>query len=202
MWPFKNKFEKISRGDVVDCIINIEKRQQEEINSVTERNKEIDKLLLEGRRSKSRDMQLALAKRINMLKAENQKVAMRIQYLNGNLQALNQLKNAIDDKDFLTNNSNLPLNKLLTDTNALRKFLVGVNSKKMVNEEKLSSTLDIFENVEESYEANEKIYGTSQQDDQLLAMFEIQNSDDDAEMFGDGTADESSSVAVDKQTLQ
>lgn len=201
MWPFKNKFEKISRGDVVDCIINIEKRQQDEINSVTERNKEIDKLLVEGRRSKSRDMQLALAKRINMLKAENQKVAMRIQYLNGNLQALNQLKNAIDDKDFLTNNSNLPLNKLLTDTNALRKFLVGVNSKKMVNEEKLSSTLDIFENVEESYEANEKIYGASQQDDQLLAMFEIQNSEDDAEMFGDDTADESSSGAVDKQTL-
>ncbi|MGN0771516.1 MAG: hypothetical protein ACI4MI_02900 [Christensenellales bacterium] len=185
MWPFnKNKFEKIKRSDVVDSIINIERRQQEEIDNVGEREKEIAKLLQQGKACKSRDMQLALAKRINLLKKENSNSAQRIQYLNANLQALNQLKTAIDDKDFISNNSDIPINKLLTDTAALQKFLAGVTNKKMKGESKLSAALDTFDNVDDGYEANERIYGVSEQDEQLLSMFEMENSEEDASVFG------------------
>ncbi|GEM_PF-5867194 len=193
MWPFKSKYEKIKRQDVVESIINVDKRVQEELDSIGEREKEIDKLMKQGRACKSRDLQLALAKRINMLKKENQNSAKRIQYLNANLQALNQLKTAIDDKEFIANNSDMPLNKLLSDTNALRKFLSGVTSKKMKNENRLSNALDTFDEVEEGYDEDERIYGVNEADDQLLSMFEIGGSEDDSAMFGpdsDGTGDE------------
>lgn len=181
---FKNKFEKIKRSDVVENIINVEKKQQEEMDAVEEREKEIDKLLKAGSETKSRDRQLTLAKRINLLRKENQMANQRIQYLNANLLALNQLKTAIDDKEFINNNSDMPINKLLTDTNALRKFISGISGQKMRSESMLSETLETFEEVEDAYEADERIYGINEQDDQLLSMFEISGAEKDAESFG------------------
>lgn len=191
---FKNKFEKIKRSDVVENIINVEKKQQEEMDAVEEREKEIDKLLKAGSETKSRDRQLTLAKRINLLRKENQMANQRIQYLNANLLALNQLKTAIDDKEFINNNSDMPINKLLTDTNALRKFIGGISGQKMRSESMLGETLDAFEEVEEAYEGDERIYGINEQDDQLLSMFEISGAEKDAESFGASISDE-----VDKQ---
>lgn len=191
---FKNKFEKIKRSDVVENIINVEKKQQEEMDAVEEREKEIDKLLKAGSETKSRDRQLTLAKRINLLRKENQMANQRIQYLNANLLALNQLKTAIDDKEFINNNSDMPINKLLTDANALRKFIGGISGQKMRSESMLGETLDAFEEVEEAYEGDERIYGINEQDDQLLSMFEISGAEKDAESFGASISDE-----VDKQ---
>lgn len=187
---FKNKFEKIKRSDVVENIINVEKKQQEEMDAVEEREKEIDKLLKAGSETKSRDRQLTLAKRINLLRKENQMANQRIQYLNANLLALNQLKTAIDDKEFINNNSDMPINKLLTDTNALRKFIGGISGQKMRSESMLGETLDAFEEVEEAYEGDERIYGINEQDDQLLSMFEISGAEKDAESFGASISDE------------
>ncbi len=191
---FKNKFEKIKRSDVVENIINVEKKQQEEMDAVEEREKEIDKLLKAGSETKSRDRQLTLAKRINLLRKENQMANQRIQYLNANLLALNQLKTAIDDKEFINNNSDMPINKLLTDTNALRKFIGGISGQKMRSESMLGETLDAFEEVEEAYEGDDRIYGINEQDDQLLSMFEISGAEKDVESFGASISDE-----VDKQ---
>lgn len=190
MFFFKNKFEKIKRGDVVENIINVEKKQQEEMDAVVEREKEIDKLLKMGSETKSRDRQLTLAKRINLLKHENKIANQRIQYLNANLLALNQLKTAIDDKEFITYNSDMPINKLLTDTNALRKFITDISGKKMKKESMLSETLETFENVEDGYEADERIYGISEQDDQLLSMFEINSAEKDMDGFDSVAAKE------------
>ncbi len=187
---FKNKFEKIKRSDVVENIINVEKKQQEEMDAVEEREKEIEKLLKAGSETKSRDRQLTLAKRINLLRKENQMANQRIQYLNANLLALNQLKTAIDDKEFINNNSDMPINKLLTDTNALRKFISGISGQKMRSESMLSETLETFEEVEDAYEADERIYGINEQDDQLLSMFEISGSEKDAENFGSEISEE------------
>lgn len=187
---FKNKFEKIKRSDVVENIINVEKKQQEEMDAVEEREKEIDKLLKAGSETKSRDRQLTLAKRINLLRKENQMANQRIQYLNANLLALNQLKTAIDDKEFINNNSDMPINKLLTDTNALRKFIGGISGQKMRSESMLGETLDAFEEVEEAYEGDDRIYGINEQDDQLLSMFEISGAEKDAESFGASISDE------------
>lgn len=179
----RNKYDKIKRTDVVDAITELEKAQQKELQDIEDRNKEIDKYMLQGRKSRDRNLQLALAKRINMLKAENTNSAKRIQYLNGNIQALNQLKTALDDKEFLVNNSKLPLNKLFSDTNSLKKFLTSVNAKKMKQETNLGNVLEVFEDNEQDRVEDERIYGVNQNDDNLLAMFEEQNEFDDSSMF-------------------
>ena len=150
MGLFGNKFKKIKRGDVVDAIVELEKAQQNEISAIGEREKEIEKLMEQGRRTKDRNLQLALAKRINMLKAENANTAKRIQYLNANTQALNQLKTSLDDESFIVNNSKMPLNKLLSDPGQLRKFLNSVTLKKQRSENVLGEALDVFNEAEEN----------------------------------------------------
>ncbi len=183
MGLFGNKFKKIKRGDVVDAIVELEKAQQNEISAIGEREKEIEKLMEQGRRTKDRNLQLALAKRINMLKAENANTAKRIQYLNANTQALNQLKTSLDDESFIVNNSKMPLNKLLSDPGQLRKFLNSVTLKKQRSENVLGEALDVFNEAEENYIPDERIYGINESDDALLSMFEEQNSTDDALLF-------------------
>ncbi len=191
----KKKFEKIQRTDVVENIIQIKKMQQDIVDDIAEREKEIAKMLADGRKARSRELQLVFAKRIKIMQHENQQLTHRLTYLDSNLRALNQLKLAIDDKEFLTNNSDMPLNKLLNDTTALRKFLSSLSQSKMSAESKLSSTLETFEDVEDAYEENESIYGTDQQDEELLAMFEVQNSEDDEISFGDATQEYNQSPA-------
>lgn len=194
MWPFRNKFEKIKRSDVVESIIEIEKKQNDEIDAVNERNAQIAQLKKQGMKTHDRDMRLALAKKINRLLAENKQSAARVQYLNANISALTQLKNALDDRDFITNNTNMPLNALLNDTKMLRKFLASVNSKKMVGETGLVNALDVFEEAEEAYEGDERIYAASDDDDKLLAMFELDESNEDAAMFGNADTDDMSAI--------
>ena len=163
--------------------MELEKAQQNEISAIGEREKEIEKLMEQGRRTKDRNLQLALAKRINMLKAENANTAKRIQYLNANTQALNQLKTSLDDESFIVNNSKMPLNKLLSDPGQLRKFLNSVTLKKQRSENVLGEALDVFNEAEENYIPDERIYGINESDDALLSMFEEQNSTDDALLF-------------------
>ena len=194
MWPFRNKFEKIKRSDVVESIIEIEKKQNDEIDAVNERNAQIAQLKKQGMKIHDRDMRLALAKKINRLLAENKQSTARVQYLNANISALTQLKNALDDRDFITNNTNMPLNALLNDTKMLRKFLASVNSKKMVGETGLVNALDVFEEAEEAYEGDERIYAASDDDDKLLAMFELDESNEDAAMFGNADTDDMSAI--------
>lgn len=184
MGLFGNKYNKIKRSDINDAVCELEKAQQKELQDIEARNTEIEKNMVMGRKSKDRTLQLALAKRINMLKAENQKAAKRIQYLNGNIQAMNRLKTALDERDFIVNNSKLPLNKLLSNPTQLRKFLNGVTINKQKQEAILGDTLDIFEENEENYVEDERIYGVNKNDDSLLAMFESENNFEDAVNFG------------------
>lgn len=180
MWPFnKNKFDKIQRGDVVDNIIEIDKQQAQEMEKFTFNNAEVSRLMQEGRKCNDRNMQLAIAKKINMIKVENARLGQRVQFLNSNLQALNQLKTALDDREFLSNNSNMPLNQMLKDSRALTKFLNSVTNTRMKSEDGIVGALETFELAEDSYQANEKIYGISESDDKLLAMFEMDKAEGD-----------------------
>lgn len=173
----------------MDAIVELEKTQQNELAAIEEREKEIEKLMLQGRKSKDRNLQLALAKRINMLKAENANAAKRIQYLNANTQALNQLKTSLDEQEFIINNSKMPLNKLLREPAQLKKFLNSVNLKKQRSESALGDVLDVFTEAEEGYNEDARIYGVNTEDDALLSMFEQQNETDDVFNFG-GESDE------------
>lgn len=184
MWFFKkNKYDKIKREDIVENIINIEKQQNQEIANIEERNKEVDALMIKGRSSNDKNYQLVLAKKINLLRQENQRSTQRIQFLNGNLKVLNQLKMALDDRGFLDNNSNMSLNQLLSDSKSLHKFLDDVNSKRSRRERDLGDVMDTFDAYEEDLDADDRIYGITEADDQLLSIFETGKSSSDENFF-------------------
>lgn len=174
MWPFKSKYDKLTREEVVDSICKLEKESQNIEEGLVEKQKQIDDLMMKGRKETDKQLKLYYAKKINSLKAEREQDIQRAMYLMYNTQLLNKLKNAIDDNQFFKNTSKMSLGNLLGDQKCLAKFLNKTLNTRVAAEDVLTSADEMFRGVEEAYEKNESIYGTSNQDDQLLAMFETE----------------------------
>ena len=88
---------------------------------------------------------------------------------------LNKLKKAIDDNQFFKNTSKTSLNNLLGDQKGLANFLNKVLENRISSEQTLTDADEIFKVTDEAYELNDTIYGVNNNDDELLAMFEVQN---------------------------
>ncbi|MCD7728937.1 MAG: hypothetical protein LUI60_03395, partial [Clostridia bacterium] len=88
MWPFKSKYEKLKREDVVNAICELQKQESELEAGITARGKEIDKLLAKGKKEKNRDLKLFYAKKITDLKEENQADVQRGMYILYNMKLL------------------------------------------------------------------------------------------------------------------
>lgn len=181
MGLFGNRFNKIKRSDVVDAICDLEKQQKEILESIGNHQKEISDLMIKGRRERDRNMQVYMAKRITLLKKENTYNTRRLQFVLSNISAMNQLKTALDDREFIKTNSKMPLNKMLNNPAELKAFLSKISNKKMAQEEKLAENLSTFEEVDQEYIENETLYGSDTETDNILAMFEMgQQLDDEA----------------------
>ena len=181
MGLFGNRFNKIKRSDVVDAICDLEKQQKEILESINNHQKEIGDLMIKGRRERDRNMQIYMAKRITLLKKENANNTKRLQFVLSNISAMNQLKTALDDREFIKTNSKMPLNKMLNNPAELKSFLSKISNKKMAQEERLAENLSTFDEVEQEYIENETLYGSDTETDNILAMFEMgQQLDDEA----------------------
>lgn len=189
MWPFsKNKFNKLTREEVVEAICKLEQESQDIEDSLGAKQKQIDDLMAKGRAEKSKDVKLFYAKKINALKADRENSVQRAMYLMYNVQLLQKLKTAIDDNQFFKNTSKTSLNNLLADQKGLAKFLNQTLGTRIAAEDVLTSADETFRAVEDAYEKNESIYGMSSQDDQLLAMFETEEQvEAEQEMFSETT---------------
>jgi hypothetical protein len=131
-------------------------------------------------------MKLFYAKKINSLKAERSDIAQRAMYLMYNIQLLNKLKRAIDDNQFFKKSAKISLGNLLADQKGLAKFLNKALNTRIAAEDVLTSADETFRNIEDAYEKNDTIYGTSKEDDALLAMFETADMvNDEQEMYSD-----------------
>lgn len=174
MWPFKSKYDKLTREETVDAICKLEKELQSIEESLVEKQKQIDELMAKGKKETNKEIKLFYAKRINALKAEREQSVQRAMYLMYNIQLLNKLKSAIDDNQFFKNSAKVSLGNLLADQKGLAKFLNKTLNTRVAAEDVLTSADETFRNVEEVYEKNETIYGMSSEDDALLAMFETE----------------------------
>ncbi len=143
MWPFKSKYDKLTREEVVSAICELEQQSREIEDGLLAKQKQIDDLMTKGKNEKSKDVKLFYAKKINALKSEREQSVRRAMYL---------MYNA---------------------------------------EEVLTSADETFRDIEAAYEKNESIYGESDADNSLLAMFE------DAEQIEaeTGAAEETSETA-------
>lgn len=184
MWPFKSKYDKLTREETVDAICKLEKELQSIEDGLVEKQKQIDDLMAKGKKEVNREIKLFYAKRINSLKAEREQSVQRAMYLMYNIQLLNKLKSAIDDNQFFKNSSKVSLGNLLADQKGLAKFLNKTLNTRVKAEDVLTSADETFKAVEDAYEKNETIYGMNSQDDALLAMFETEEMvDEEQELY-------------------
>ena len=104
-----------------------------------------------------------------------------------NAKLLDKLKAAIDDNQFIANTTKLPLNKLLSDQKALASFLESAIQNKSAAENALVDADQMFDTYEQAAESSgSPIYNVSKSDDELLAMFEMQDQlDSEAEFDSD-----------------
>lgn len=91
----------------------------------------------------------------------------------------------MDDREFIANNSKISLNDMLTNPKELEKFLSKTNVKKMQHEDKLAGSLGVIDTVNESYVENEKVYGVSDNMQNILAMFEADKTNEDNMAFAE-----------------
>ena len=184
MWFFKNKYEKISREEVVDAICKLESETKSIEEGLIDKQEEIDELMQKGKREKNKEVKLFYAKKINALKEERQQSVQRALYLMYNTQLMNKLKTSIDDNQFFKSSSKMSLNKMLGDQKALAKYLNKTLGTRTKAEDVLTSADEVFRTLEESYDKNESIYGANDQDDALLSMFETEEQlNEEEEMF-------------------
>lgn len=174
MWPFKNKFQKLKREDVVDAIVKLEKESNSIDEQIVSSKAEIDKWMEMGRKEQDRQMKLFYAKKVNNAKAERERNIQRAMYVMYNINLLEKLKRAIDDNTFFAKTGNISLNQLLGDQKGLATFLNNALNTRVAAEDILTSADDTFKEVEMAYTPNETIYGIGKEDDALLAMFEDQ----------------------------
>lgn len=174
MWPFKSKYDKLTREDVVDAICKLEKESTTIEEEIVAKQKQVDALKVKGKNEKSREIKLLYAKKINALSAEREQLAQRDMYLLYNLRLLNKLKQSIDDNQFFAKTSKMSLGNLLGDQKGLAKFLNKTLDTRVAAENVLTDADETFQQVEEMYEKNESIYGVNTNDDELLAVFEAE----------------------------
>ena len=154
MGLFGNKFNKIKRSDVVDTIISLEKQQQEILEQIENRNKSCDEFMKKGKLEKDTNMRMYYAKKISTMKKENLLDTKRLQFIDSNILSMQQLKNALDDKEFIKNNSKMSLNQMLSKPAELRSFIAKINNDKMKREEQVAENLTTFEEINEEYIEN------------------------------------------------
>ena len=123
MWPFKSKFDKLKREDVVDAICNLEKQESDLESAIEERARTIEELLAKGRKESNRELKLFYAKKITTLREENQTDVQRAMYLMYNTKLLRKLKTTIDDNEFFVRTGKVSLGNLLADQKGLAQFL-------------------------------------------------------------------------------
>ena len=184
MWPFKSKFDKLTREEVVDAICKLEQESQSIEAGLGTKQQQIDELMKKGKAERSKEVKLFYAKKINALKEEREQSVRRAMYLMYNIRLLQKLKTAIDDNQFFKNTSKVSLGNLLADQKGLAKFLNKTLGTRIAAEDVLTSADETFRAVEDAYEKNEDIYGMNSQDDALLAMFETEEQvEAEQEMF-------------------
>lgn len=173
-----NKFKKIKRNDVVDAIIELKQQQNKMLEDIKDGGKNIEEFLAKGMKERDKNMQLFYAKSIINLRKESSFNTRRLQYVMSNISALEQLKYSLDDREFIMSNSKIPLNKMLNNPTELKKFLTKINNVQMAQEEKLAENLSIFDEAQNEYIPNEEIYGSNESVDDIMAIFESGENDE------------------------
>lgn len=174
----RNRFEKLTREEVVEAIIALGREESAIESELADKKREIEKLTEEAKRETDRNLKLLKVKKINFARSEIEDLTKRAMYLMYNERMMKKLKAAIDDNKFFAKSAGAPLNAMLSDQKSLAEFLNKTLNTRVRAEEVLTSSDELWQEINDSYIENETIYGTSFDDDKLLAVFEAENQAD------------------------
>lgn len=180
----KNNFNKLTREQVVESIVELERQEQQLEAELDAKDAEIAALKEKGRTETNQQRRILYAKKIQYLTKESSAIVQRIMFNMYNTSLLEKLKVAVDDKNFFMNSQNQSLNAMLGDQRALAEFLNGALETRVKAEDMFTSADETFNMIQSEYSPKEEIYGLDETEDDILASFERQQ---EANTFADAS---------------
>jgi len=173
MCLFKNKFDNLTRDEVIDTICTLEREEllcEENVKNLTNKIKD---MLNEGREMEDALSRTFLVKKITLETEKRDRAIRQGMYVLYNLRLSERLKDAIDDKALVEKLASMKSIKYFKDQRALALYLNNALNTKIKEEDVLTDADDTFRAIEEMYQDNLKIYGISEiNEDSILAFFE------------------------------
>jgi hypothetical protein len=198
MISFFNKYKKIDRKQVAERIVSYQTEIDETEKDILAASGEIKKLYALGAKEKDPQMRSILANKIMRSKRDIDTKMKRIKFLDYDVQVMEKLKQAIDDREFTKGKKNDPINKLLSRSKDLDDFLSQSAASRASLEGSLVNANNAFESVNEAFPGEEDIYDTKSEEKDIMAQFE--RSEDFADEAEPSPAVESSQEDEPKQT--
>jgi hypothetical protein len=173
----RNPLKNVKREDVVDAIIELEKKKDELSDDVFIREKQISDKMQRGKHSKSLSEKKMLANEILMLQRQVKAAQKRIMFIDKKIYVTGQIKLAIDDKEFADYNKKSTIGQLFKNNASLEKFLTGVVDEKTYADQELNEQIDMVDSIMNTYMEDDNLYGESQDVNNILSMMEEDTDD-------------------------
>ena len=181
MCIFKNKFEKLTREEVIDTICTLEREEALCEESIALYTEKIKAMMDEGKEIKDLLQRTLLVKKITLESEKRERAIRQAMYLLYNLRLSTRLKDAIDDKSLVDRLKSIRSIRYFKDQRALALFLNKALDTKIKQEDVLTDADDTFKVIEEMFSNNKQIYGISTfTEDSLMAFFEEESMDNDS----------------------
>lgn len=168
----KDKFRTLTAAELNESVMALETRERQQEDDYRAKQEEIDNLMAEGKTTKDRQRQLFIAKKINMLRADQKNIENRIYRLLYNQTLVNQLKGVVEDNEFYQVNAGINMMDLLNDQQGLAKFLNQSLGRRVKEDEMMTQTDELMQQIMADHPISDVIAAPNANDDALLAMFE------------------------------
>lgn len=174
----RNPLKNIKREDVVDAIIELEKKKDELQDDIFIKEKQINNKLHRGKKSNSLSEKKLLANEVLMLQRQVKASQKRVGFIDKKIYVTEQIKLSIDDMEFAEYNNKSTIGKLFKNNNQLEKFLTNVVDTKTMADQDLMEQIDLVDSIMGTYTEEEGLYGDSKEVNDILSLME----DDDYEI--------------------
>ena len=174
----RNPLKNIKREDVVDAIIELEKKKDELSDDIFIKEKQINQKLHRGKKSSSLSEKKLLANEVLMLQRQVKSSQKRVGFIDKKVYVTEQIKLAIDDMEFAGYNNKSTVGKLFKNNSQLEKFLTNVVDMKSMADSELLEQIDMVDSIMGTYEEDDNLYGDSKEMNDILSLME----DDDYEI--------------------
>ncbi len=174
----RNPLKNINRDDVVEAIIELEKKKDEMQDDIFVKEKQINQKLHRGKKSSSLSEKKLLANEVLMLQRQVKASQKRVGFIDKKIYVTEQIKMAIDDMEFAEYNNKSTVGKLFKNNRALERFLTDVVDMKTMADSELLEQIDMVDGIMNTYEMDENLYGDGKEINDILSLME----DDDYEI--------------------